>query len=272
MTGLATYGHDYPDRMNPFLVKELRAGLRTPGYLAVFLSLLLALTVFTLATADSPGAADYSASVVKVVLSLAVALIMPLTAYDALFSERRGRRLEPLVLSPVTARQVVRGKWCVIALQSSLLVAVTSPFMVLQYFSGGVNIVENLAVSLIALGAGLTTSAFVLCASGLLRENNTLVNAIVRLGSGFVLLYGGSWAAGLLFILGFFARMELWKIAPLIFLGCLVVAFVLLEVAALTLGSNFGSPMRKSDGGVPPPIPGLARRRDSSATSAGHAP
>lgn len=249
--------HDFSDRLSPFLVKELRAGLRTRGYMTVSLVFTAALTLFTVVTIDDPKVAEFSEPIVKGALSTTLGLVMPLASMDALFAERRGKKLEPLILSPVTARGVVHGKWLIAALQSALLASIATPFIVLRYFSGGADIVNELAFMVLALGTGFIGVAFMICASGLMRENNTLVNTLVRVVATFMMLYGGGIAVAITTAAGVMMRTELWNIAPFVLIGCLFGAFVLLEIAALTLGANFGSPMRTRiiNYNTPPALP-----------------
>lgn len=264
--------HDFSDRLSPFLVKELRAGLRTRGYQAIFLVSLTGLTVFGILSLNTPELVDETAGVIHGTLFTLLAVIMPFLSLDAIAAERRGKKLEPLILSPLTGRNVVHGKWIIAALQSAMLAAIVTPFLVLRYFSGGADIVADLGLTLIAFSAGLVGNAFMLCASGLLRENHGALNALVKVVATLMMLYGGGIASAMFMAIGFLDRFNTAAIAPFVLLGALFAAFVLLEIAALMLGSNFGSPMWKSGGGVPPPVPASARRRDASATPGSHAP
>jgi ABC-type transport system involved in multi-copper enzyme maturation permease subunit len=240
--------HDYSDRLNPFLVKELRAGLRAHGYITMFLLLVAALTTHAVVTVDSPGAARFSGPIFTTIVYVILVLIMPLSSLGALGAERSGRKLEPLILSPLTARDVVYGKWLVVAIQSVVMASLTAPFIVLQYFGGGVNVVSELAHIVIMLSTGLVFSAVTLVASGLMREGNPVLNVIVRIVTVFGLLYAGGAAVGMTLVLSMSGGMEMWVVALIAPFGAAFCVAVMLEIAGLTLGANFGSALssRKS--------------------------
>lgn len=238
-------GHDYPDRLNPFLVKELRVGLRAKGYVTVFLFLLAALTVHALAMADNPDGARFGGAIFKAIVYLTLVFIMPLCSLGALAEERRGRKLEPLILSPLTARGLVYGKWLVVASQSVVLASLTAPFIVIQYFNGGVNIADDLAYLVIVLCTGLVFTAVTLAASGLLRENNSVINILIRVITVFGLIYAGGTALAMTLVLGFAARLESWAVALIAPFAAALCVAVFLEIAALTLGMNFGTALSR---------------------------
>jgi ABC-type transport system involved in multi-copper enzyme maturation permease subunit len=242
-------GHEYSDGLNPFLVKELRAGFRAKSYVTVFLCLLAALTVHALAMTDNPDAAFFAGPVFNVILHLTLVLFIPLGSLGAIAGERSGRKLEPLILSPLTARDLVYGKWLVVAIQSGVPASLTAPFIVIRHFNGGVNVVNDLAHIVIALCTGWVFSAVTLCASGLMREDTPFISIIIRVVAAPGLLYAGTIALTMMLFLGLAGLSEVWIAALIAPFGAAFCIAVILEIAALTLGINFGSSLPRRQPG-----------------------
>jgi len=167
---------DFPDRLSPMLVKELRQGLRGKTFVAVFLILqaLLGLILLTAgAAASSQRAGTFVSQVVFVFFSLAVLVIQPLRGVGALSSEIRGNTIDLMVLTRLGALRIVLGKWVAIISQSALLAATIFPYLILRYYLGGMNLFAELVMVLVvfALSAGLTalTVGISACNSILIR-------------------------------------------------------------------------------------------------------
>lgn len=167
---------DFPDRLSPMLVKELRQGLRGKTFVAVFLALqaLLGLILLVAGVAGtSERAGEWVSRIVFVFFSLAVLVIQPLRGVGALSSEIRGNTIDLMVLTRLGALRIVLGKWVAIVGQSALLTATIFPYLILRYYLGGMNLFAELmlVLMLLSLSAGLTavTVGISACSSILIR-------------------------------------------------------------------------------------------------------
>jgi hypothetical protein len=230
-----SYGHEFSDRLNPFLVKELRQGLRGKIYLTLFLVLVLVLSVHAISVMDEPTTSRSGATWFNAIVFLTLGVFLPLNGLGAVGEERRGRKIELVMLTRVNARGVVLGKWITGAIQSLTLAAIIAPFIVLRYFSGGVNFVDDLAFLGFAVCVGLLFSALTLCASAFIREGMPVIGALIR---GAILI--GSLWFGLMMAFQFtsmFRHSSIQMYQPMLgALAALVIgAPLLLEIAAARL-------------------------------------
>lgn len=240
-------GHDFPDRLSPFLVKELRQGLASGAYRAFFLivAAAVALNVVLCTLAESA----HQSAILKGVLFFLLCPVFPLSSLGAILAERRGKKLELLVMTRLTSWRIVAGMWLVRAAQAALLVAVALPGLLLGYFDGGVNVVGDLAFVVTAYAGCVTATAVTLFASGLLREGNTVINIIVRCVTVFGIIYGSSMLAGLATMLVFTGGyLSAFLGIPLFAAAVLTPLF--LFFAGLTLGVGF----RTSSPSSPKPV------------------
>lgn len=189
-------GHEFSDRLNPFLVKELRQGLRGRAYLALYLLLILVLTVHALFARDigTDGAQRDSDMLFRAVAGFTLAVLLPMNLLGAIHEERRGRKIELVMLSRVNARGVVLGKWLVATLQSMTLAAMVTPFVVVRYFAGGFNFLDDICFLLATLFTGLLFGAATLCASSFIRDGMPVLGFLTRAGIiGAVVGFGATW-------------------------------------------------------------------------------
>ena len=165
---------DFPDRLSPMLVKELRQGLRTRTFMVVFLLLQVftALILLSASIASSYDEVGITISrIIFIFLSMAVLLVQPLRGINAVHSEIKGRTIDLMVLSRLSAWRIVLGKWVAIVSQSALLLTAIVPYLVLRYFFGRMNLfgelsllgaVFLLSMLLTAITVGLSVSPSVL--------------------------------------------------------------------------------------------------------------
>ncbi len=149
---------DFPDRLSPMLVKELRQGLRARSFIAVFLTLqgllgIILLTASAAATSDHAGSSI--SNVIFVFFSIAVLIIQPLRGIAALSSEVKGNTIDMMVLTRLSAWRIVAGKWGAIVSQSALILVTIIPYLILRYFFGGMNLLGEVVL----LGMIFCTSA-----------------------------------------------------------------------------------------------------------------
>lgn len=137
--GLVSTLRDFPDRLSPMVVKELRQGLRSPIFVWAFMvmHLVLAFSVLiSFGTAEKRDATTLFWWTVVVPL----VFILPLRGFNALTEERRLNTHDTLVLTKLNAFRITAGKWAAIAAQVLLLSVTILPYLVMRYFAGAVNI------------------------------------------------------------------------------------------------------------------------------------
>ena len=155
---------DFPDWLSPMLVKELRQGLRSRVFLALFIALQVAMifpAVFGLLDAAS-GEQNESATVFFwLFVTVPLMIAMPASGLSTIGVEKQSNTLEPIFLTRLTARRILLGKWVAIVGQTLLVVAAILPYSVLRYYLGNVNLVSELEVLgvLFAVSALLTAVA-----------------------------------------------------------------------------------------------------------------
>ena len=168
---------DFPDRLSPMLVKELRQGMRTKAFVGVFLTLQIILGVILLsagAAASSDDAGETISNIIFIFFSIAVLIIQPMRGITALSSEVKGNTIDMTVLTRLSAWRIVTGKWASIVSQSALLLVTIIPYLILRYFFGGMNLVGEIvflavlflsSAALTAVTVGLSASSSVILRS-----------------------------------------------------------------------------------------------------------
>ena len=161
-------GSTLNEYLNPMLLRELRQGLRSKVFLAVFLllqgammfSMLIALAA-SLNPSDSSarGMADFFFWVTVLVPLL---LTLPLKGSVAISGEVKSGTLELLFLTRLSAWHTVLGKWTAIIGQSLLVVSALLPYSFMRYYLGGNDILAELGFLLQALMlSGLLAAALI---------------------------------------------------------------------------------------------------------------
>lgn len=131
---------DFPDWVNPFVVKELRQGLSSRIFVSVFVAVhvcvALGMIMGFLLSAGRPigGPFEISHAMQWVVESICVCVLLPTGGYASVAQEIKADSLELIRVAGVTSGQIVMGKWqCQLALTTLLLVSVM-PYHLLQYY------------------------------------------------------------------------------------------------------------------------------------------
>ncbi len=161
---------DFPDRISPIVVKELRQGLRQPSFVILFLFLQSVLALAVIASLFSVSSNHLSSRLAMGnmisgfffgLFSLAVLVIQPLRALGALSTEIRDSTIDLLLLTRLDAWRIVFGKWLCLVTQSGLLLLAILPYLMMRYFLGGMNLLAELGslASLFLVGA-------MICAGG----------------------------------------------------------------------------------------------------------
>ncbi len=170
---------DFPDRLSPMLVKELRQGLRTKSFIAVFLTLQALLGIILL-TASAAATSDHAGSsisnIIFVFFSIAVLIIQPLRGIGALSSEVKGNTIDMMVLTRLSAWRIVTGKWFAIISQSALIMVTVIPYLILRYFFGGMNLLgEIVLLGMIFFSSAALTAVTV----GLSASNSVILRSVL---------------------------------------------------------------------------------------------
>jgi len=135
--------------------------------------------------------------------SLAVLVIQPLRGVGALSSEMKGRTIDLMVLTRLSAWRIVTGKWVSLVSQSALLLAAIVPYLILRYFFGGMQLFsELLALGCVFLASGMLTAVMVglsACGSLLVRGILPVLGTPLLVGSIFGVTLSGSLPATLEF-------------------------------------------------------------------------
>jgi hypothetical protein len=200
MSAVSQFRDDFPDRLSPMMVKELRQGLRAKAFVTVFLVLQALLGLILLAAsagASSDQAGTVVSQVIFVFFSLAVLVIQPLRGIGALSSEIKGNTIDLMVLTRLSSLRIVAGKWIALVGQSALLVATIVPYLILRYYFGGMNLFAELVLVLLVF---LLSAALTAVTVGLSASSSILVRGLIPLAGTVALtfsIFGVGFSGGL---------------------------------------------------------------------------
>ena len=168
--------NDFPDRLSPMLVKELRQGLRTHSFVILFLILqgLLALILLTIAAAN-PKAGGVVSSIIFCFFSFAVLLVQPLRGMSAISSEVKSDTIDLMSLTRLSAWRIVFGKWSSIMGQTGLFLFAVIPYLILRYFFGGMQLFSEL---LLFFSIFLLSGVFTAITVGLSASTLALIRSL----------------------------------------------------------------------------------------------
>jgi len=203
----ASQHSDFGDWLSPMLVKELRQGMRSRIFVAAFyLTQLLMIfsTVFSLIAASRtdnvPGDLfGFLNGLFWFMVSVPLLFVMPLLGFGALHAEMKARTLELVFLTRLSAWRIVVGKWTALMAETLLLVCAILPYVILRYFLGGVDILEDLQGLFFLLLASALLTAATLAMS---PYESKLLRALFIIGLIFVFQF----LIGILFAWMAFAR------------------------------------------------------------------
>ena len=167
-------GDDFPAWISPMLVKELRQGVQSGAFAWTFI--LLQVAMFLLMTFWVLNRSTGLQSRLEVnqlfhgffwaVFGFAAAVILPVRAAGSMTAERIGNTLDLLRLTHLSSTQIVLGKWLAVMAQVLLIAAAVLPYLVLQYFFGGLDIVADLFSFMVVLLVAAVITAGSLAAAG----------------------------------------------------------------------------------------------------------
>ncbi|HUF61965.1 MAG TPA: hypothetical protein VMN36_07815 [Verrucomicrobiales bacterium] len=173
---------DFPDRLSPMLVKELRQGMRTKMFTAAFIvvqAVMILIAFFSAIAAGAGMRAEGLSGVFWGMLVFVLIFVMPLRAFGVLSNEMRDDTMETILLTRLSAWRIVFGKWLALVTQTTLLLSAILPYVVLRYWLGGI----NLAVEMFWLGViWLVSCLMTAILAGLSGQRLFLLRGALALG------------------------------------------------------------------------------------------
>lgn len=130
---------DFSDRLSPMVVKELRQGLRSPLFVWVLILVHLVLGLVVLSGLNESDPRDIS-KLFWWMFVIPVVLLLPARGINALTDEVRLRTMDTLLLTRLSAWRICVGKWVSIIAQIWLIGITVLPYLVMRYFTGGLDI------------------------------------------------------------------------------------------------------------------------------------
>lgn len=232
--------NDFSDRLSPMLVKELRQGLRSRIFMAAFYltqGLMILSVIFNIVASQTEMSSQdpigFLNGIFWFMISVPLLFFMPLRGFAALHGELKAGTLELVFLSRLSAWRIAAGKWVALVVQTLLLVCAVLPYVLIRYFLGGIDILDDLRNLLILLLASSTLSALTIAIS---PYESKLLRALFVIGliMAFQTLFGVvlAWITVGRMGLGGSAALPAWK--AYFVLALFLPAFVVLclEMAA----------------------------------------
>lgn len=232
MNGTA-FKTDFPDWLSPVCVKELRQGLRGPGFLFVFFLLQACMMVVVMVTllgqagpGTNPGGALFWG-----LMFLAFLLVFPIMAFGAVAREQTENTLELVLMSRLSPRTLFYGKWLSLFAQAVLLTITVLPYMVIRYYAGGIDLVEELVLMFFLLAGSAWIMAVGMGLSVYLGRITRMLLPFFVIGLALLIADAGT--VGFLFgtTRSGRAAWELWELWPLFGMAA-TAALVCLECGA----------------------------------------
>ena len=228
-------GDDFPAWISPMLVKELRQGVQSGAFAWTFI--LLQAAMFLLMTFWVLNRSDGFGSRLEVnqlfhgffwaLFGFAAAVILPVRAAGSMTAERVGNTLDLLRLTHLSSTQIVVGKWLAVMAQVLLIATAVLPYLVLQYFFGGLDLVADLFSFVVVLLVASVMTAGSLAAAGQSPLTRGLVTAFLFIGAPNVFFGFGS-------VLGT-AVLSPWSALPAILVVAALLTAVMLVYSAAAI-------------------------------------
>lgn len=191
---------DFPTWLPPMLVKELRQGLRTKGFVGIlvgFQVVMVIASIFTLAEQQviRPGSGSVrytntaASGVFWGVLGVQLLIMMPTRALGGLQQEIGARTIDLLMLTRLDSWRVVTGKWVSLVAQATLLTIAMLPYLVVRYFGGEIDLLADLGNCLMLLLFSAVLTAAALWASGVGKIFRFVIGGLAAF-MGFQMVFG----------------------------------------------------------------------------------
>lgn len=140
---------DFSDRLSPMLVKELRQGLKGITFVVLFIAIQVILGFFILGSAFSSSYDNTGQSISTIVfylLCMVTLIAQPIRGISAISSEIKEDTIDLMVMTKLSAWRIVYGKWISIVSQSALLITAVTPYLIVRYFFGGMQLFPEIMV------------------------------------------------------------------------------------------------------------------------------
>jgi hypothetical protein len=167
---------DFPGWLPPMLVKELRQGLRTRGFVGTFIVFQALMAFIMLGVVTSAGSTNQTVRAMSLntanvffwaLLSLQLLVFTPGRALGGLQLESDSRTLDLLLLTRLDAWRIVMGKWTSLITQAALLLIAMLPYGIVRYFAGSVDLMADARTCAILLGGSALLTAAGLWGAGM---------------------------------------------------------------------------------------------------------
>lgn len=188
---------DFGDWLSPMLVKELRQGIRSKVFMAAFYLtqvLMILSVVFNLTAVGEGDAAGQMVNFLNglfwFMIGVPLLFLMPIRGFGSLYGEIKAGTLELVFLTRLSALRIAAGKWTALMVQTLLLVAAVLPYVLLRYFLGSVNVVQDLqSLLVLLLASGMLTAATI----AISPYESKILRALFSVGMvfGFIFLLFG---------------------------------------------------------------------------------
>lgn len=177
-----------PDRINPIIVKEVRQGNRSKAFLLNFLLAQVAMVLLVVLMSDQASQGGVRSlqqmnQMFWMLFGMVLIVGIPLSGINAINQERAEGRLDLLHLTRLSALKIVRGKCLALVSQSLLITTSLLPYLLVRYYFGSVNVLEDLMIIAIML----VVSALM---TGLSVSVSALPSALFR----WLIIGGSFWA------------------------------------------------------------------------------
>ncbi len=178
---------DFPDKISPMVVKEVRQGLRSRSFILSFLLLHTALVLWAAGFLSDSGSSKSAADgIFWTILGVGLAIVV-FRAQSAVRGERDGKTLELLQLTRLTAWNIVAGKWCSLMVEALVVITGVLPYFALRYYFGTLRILQDSAV----VGSLLVLCGLIAAFMVMLSCLGKLIGGIARVASYLVLILFG---------------------------------------------------------------------------------
>jgi hypothetical protein len=171
---------DFPDRISPMVVKELRQGLRSPIFVWAFIAMHVILALIVVSSTEANNKTSASLVFWWAVL-VPIVYLLPLRGFNALTDEIRLNTLDTLVMTRLTSWRITYGKWVAVASQILLLGITVLPYLIIRYFGGGMDLWLEIRFLFHYIMLGMILTALLVGFSWL---KSFLLRTILTLGCG----------------------------------------------------------------------------------------
>jgi len=212
---------------SPVVVKEMRQGLKSRGFVLGLagLQLLMVFSMLFYLNADTRHGYEAANSFFWLCIALPLLAIIPLRGFISAQEERKNKTLELILLTRMTTWKIVLGKWQALFYQSLLTFVSVLPYLILRYYLGSVDLVFDLILfgyMLLLSGHFLSFSIFL----GSMKSNvDRWVGLIVGIIIFLIILMGVFLTiiespSGMIGLEGHITLVLLFSLATLFILDC----------------------------------------------------